>query len=125
MNYALADGYYLKSEITQLFLHIYVYRGRIKAPGGRTMRISLEQFKKDVLFRLEDETYNVEIVDSKERSIKQFKYCNTERILMFIADYAEVCQENDVLFIDADVFKEFIRIRTKENGYITVDISLN
>ena len=88
------------------------------------MRISLEQFKEDVLLRLEDDTYNVEIVDDKDKAIKQYKYCNTERILMFIADYAEVYQENDILYIDADVFKEFIRIKTREKGFITVDITL-
>jgi hypothetical protein len=88
------------------------------------LKVKLEEFKRDVLKRLENDLFNVEIIDNKEKELKSFKYCNTERILMLIADYALVEQENDELYIDVIMYKEFIRIKSNDNGFISVDLSI-
>lgn len=88
------------------------------------LKVRLEEFKSDVLQRLKDDLYNVAIVDSNDKEIKTFNYCNTERILMFIADYGDVLQEDNELYINVVIYKEFIRIKTKDNGFISVDLSI-
>jgi hypothetical protein len=62
------------------------------------MKLRLEEFKTDVLKRLKEDLFNITIVDNKEKEIKGFKYCNTERILMFIVDYADVEQVGELYY---------------------------
>lgn len=88
------------------------------------MKVELDEFKRDVLKRLDDDIFDVIIFDNNENEIKSFSYCNTERILMFIVDFGYIEKENGKLFVDVIMYKEFIRIRTKEDGYISVDLSI-